>query len=124
MDQTMKTTKPTLPPPSVESLIVTLRGQKVILDADLARIYGVPTRSLNQAVKRNLGRFPLDFLFRATAEELDGMRSQIVIASNRSQTVTASKRNVRHLPYAFTEHGAIISKKMLSPTAPGENDEG
>lgn len=114
MDQTMKTTKPAMPPPSVESLIVTLRGQKVILDADLARIYGVPTRSLNQAVKRNFGRFPLDFLFRATAEELDGMRSQFVIASDRSQTVTASKRNVRHLPYAFTEHGAIMAANVLN----------
>ena len=110
----MKTTKPALPPPSVESLIVTLRGQKVILDADLARIYGVPTRALNQAVKRNLGRFPLDFLFRATAEELDGMRSQFVIASDRSQTGTASKRNVRHLPYAFTEHGAIMAANVLN----------
>ena len=114
MPQTMKTTKPALPPPSVESLIVTLRGQKVILDADLARIYGVPTRALNQAVKRNLGRFPLDFLFRATAEELDGMRSQFVIASDRSQTGTASKRNVRHLPYAFTEHGAIMAANVLN----------
>ena len=110
----MKTTRPALPPPSVESLIVTLRGQKVILDADLARIYGVPTRALNQAVKRNLGRFPLDFLFRATAEELDGMRSQFVIASDRSQTGTASKRNVRHLPYAFTEHGAIMAANVLN----------
>jgi ORF6N domain len=114
MRQTMKITKPAMPPPSIESLIVTLRGQKVILDADLARIYGVPTRSLNQAVKRNLGRFPLDFLFRATAEELDGMRSQFVIASDRSQTVTASKRNVRHLPYAFTEHGAIMAANVLN----------
>ena len=84
MLRTVKQTKPMATLPDIEGLIVTLRGQKVILDADLARIYGVPTRSLNQAVKRNLGRFPLDFLFRTTSEELDGMRSQFGIASDQS----------------------------------------
>jgi hypothetical protein len=114
----MKKTQPVLTLPDIEGLIVTLRGQKVILDADLARIYGVPTRALNQAVKRNLARFPLDFLFRATPEELDGMRSQFVIASGQSQPVTGSRRNVRHLPYAFTEHGALMAATVLnSPRA-------
>jgi hypothetical protein len=66
----------------IGSLIRTIRGQKVILDSDLARIYGVPTRVLNQAVKRNLIRFPDDFLFKLTTEELDDvMRSQILTAS-------------------------------------------
>jgi hypothetical protein len=78
----------------------------------------VPTRSLNQAVNRNLQRFPQDFVFRVTAEELEAIRSQIVIASDRAQTVTASKRNVRHLPFAFTEHGAIMAANVLnSPQA-------
>jgi hypothetical protein len=105
-------------------LIRTIRGQKVILDSDLARIYGVRTRALNQAVKRNLVRFPDDFLFQLTAEELDEvMRSQIVTASEtpetmRSQFVTAYKRNIRFLPFAFTENGAIMAANVLnSPEA-------
>jgi len=105
-------------------LIRTIRGKKVILDSDLANIYGVPTKALNQAVKRNLIRFPADFLFQLTAEELETvMRSQIVTASNtsktmRSQIATAYKRNVRFLPYAFTENGAIMAANVLnSPEA-------
>lgn len=86
----------------------------MILDTDLARIYGVPTRVLNQAIKRNFDRFPHDFLFRVTQEELERIRSQIVIASDRSQIATASKRNIRHFPYAFTEHGAITKRSSLS----------
>jgi hypothetical protein len=108
----------------IGSLIRTIRGQKVILDSDLARIYGVPTRVLNQAVKRNLIRFPDDFLFKLTTEELDDvMRSQFVTASKtpkamRSQFVTAYKRNIRYLPYAFTENGAIMAANVLnSPEA-------
>lgn len=107
----------------IGSLIRTIRGQKVILDVDLARIYGVQTRVLNQAVKRNLKRFPNDFLFNLTSQELENMRSQFVIASDRpkamrSQIVTAYKRNVRFLPYAFTENGAIMAANVLnSPQA-------
>src|SRR5207253_688146 len=104
-----KKTKAVATLPDIEGLIVTVRGQKVIFDADLARIYGVPTRSLNQAVKRTLQRFPPDFLFRATSAELERMRSQFVIASDGPQTGTDSRRNVRHLPYAFTEHGALMA---------------
>ena len=93
----------------IEPLIKTVRSQKVILDNDLARLYGVPTKILNQAVKRNLDRFPEDFLFQLTEAETDGMRSQFV---------TASKRNVRHLPFAFTEHGAFMAATVLnSPQA-------
>jgi hypothetical protein len=90
----------------VEPLIREIRGERVMLDSDLARIYGVPTKVLNQSVKRNADRFPPDFLFRLSEEELE-----TVI---RSQTVTASKRNVRFLPYAFTEHGAIMAANVLS----------
>lgn len=98
-----------LPAESIEHLIVTIRGQRVILDADLARIYGVPTKALNQGVRRNPGRFPHDFAFRLTAEESESIRSQFV---------TASKRNLRFRPYAFTEHGAIMAANVLtSPRA-------
>lgn len=115
-----------------------IRGQRVLLDSDLAAIYGVPTSSLNQAVKRNRQRFPADFIIRLTREEVAALRSQnvildpkapmpeslapnssqIVTASQdskgmRSQIVTASKRNVRHLPYAFTEHGALQAANIL-----------
>ncbi|HLX95002.1 MAG TPA: ORF6N domain-containing protein [Verrucomicrobiae bacterium] len=98
----------------IGSLIRSIRGQKVILDADLARIYNVPTKVLNQAVKRNLARFPDDFLFQLTISELDNlMRSRFMTASEtpdtmRSQFVTTYKRNVRFLPYAFTENSAIM----------------
>jgi len=110
---------------TIAPLIRTIRGQKVILDFDLAQIYGVPTKALNQAVKRNLTRFPDDFIFQLTDKEAaDLMRSQFVTASKtpsrtmRSQTVTASKRNVRFLPYAFTENGAIMAANVLkSPEA-------
>jgi hypothetical protein len=99
-----------------------LRGQKVILDADLAEIYGVPTKRLNEQVKRNADRFPDDFLFQLTLEEAEEMqrsRSQIATASlaaapMRSQIATASKRNIRHRPHAFTEHGAIMAATILN----------
>ena len=106
--------------------IVTIRGQKVILDADLARIYGVATKALNQAVKRNAEKFPDDFMFRLSkdeAEELRRLRSQSVTlesGSNRSQCVTGSQkhRDPRYLPHAFTEHGAIMAATVLnSPRA-------
>jgi len=93
-------------------MIRTIRGKKVILDADLARIYGVLTKALNQAVKRNLKRFPNDFLFQLTLEEVADL--------NRSQIVTGSQkhRDPRLLPYAFTENGAIMAANVLnSPEA-------
>ena len=113
------------PKKPIESLIVTLRGQKVILDADLAELYDVPTKRLNEQVKRNADRFPEDFLFQLTREEAEEMqrsRSQFATASPddssmRSQFVTASKRNVRHRPRAFTEHGAIMAATILNSPA-------
>ena len=104
----------------VEALIQLIRGQRVILDADLARIYGVPTKQLNQAVKRNLDRFPADFAFQLGPQEVEGLRSQIVTSfppdetTIRSQIVTASKRNIRFRPIAFTEHGAIMAANVLN----------
>ena len=96
----------------ITPVIRTIRGQRVILDADLARIYGVPTKALNQAVKRNLKRFPEDFLFRLTLPEVADL--------NRSQIVTGSQkhRDPRLRPYAFTENGAIMAANVLnSPKA-------
>ena len=96
----------------ISSVIRTIRGQKVILDSDLANIYGGPTKALNQAVKRNRKRFPPDFLFQLTAEEADSLRSQIVtLKSGRGQ-------HRKFLPYAFTENGAIMAANVLnSPEA-------
>ena len=91
----------------IESMIVQVRGEKVILDSDLAATYGVPTKALNQAVKRNATRFPADFMFRLTPEE--------VMLLNRSQFVTGSQRHrdPRFPPRAFTEHGAIMAANVL-----------
>ena len=103
-----------------------IRGQRVLLDSDLAAIYGVPTKRLNEAVKRNADRFPEDFRFQLTAKEWADMRSQIVTASsetiqnmadeaNRSQIATGSQRHrdPRALPFAFTEHGALQAANVL-----------
>jgi hypothetical protein len=104
---------------AIEEKIFVIRGQKVMLDADLAELYGVSTKVLNQAVKRNQDRFPKDFMFQLNENEADNMRSQIVTASDpggdiRSQIATTSKRNIRFLPYAFTEHGAIMAASVLN----------
>ena len=93
----------------VQNLIYEIRGQKVMLDFDLARLYQVETKALNQAVKRNAERFPSDFMFRLTAEEVLNMRSQIV---------TSSKRNTSAPPFAFTEQGvAMLASVLKSPIA-------
>ena len=100
--------------PRIEPIILTVRGRKVVLDMELARIYGVTTKIFNQAVKRNRRKFPPDFMFRLTAEEYEDLRSQFAI-SNRSQIVTGSQkhRNPRYVPYAFTEHGAVMAANIL-----------
>jgi hypothetical protein len=93
-------------------VIRTVRGHRVILDADLARLYGVPTKRLNEQVKRNAKRFPSDFLFQLTAEEANSLRSQIAtLKAGRGQ-------HRKFLPYAFTENGAIMAANVLySPQA-------
>jgi len=96
----------------IERSILLIRGRKVMLDADLAELYGVPTKRLNEQVRRNIGRFPKDFMFQLDEKEIVAMRSQIATASDsgeniRSQIATASKRNVRYLPYAFTEQDRV-----------------
>ena len=92
----------------IEKLVVTVRGLRVILAEDLGRIYGVPTKVLNQAVKRNLRKFPGDFIFRLTWKEAER------VVRSRSQVVTLKRgANVKYLPYAFTEHGAIMAATVL-----------
>ncbi|MBA4387711.1 MAG: DNA-binding protein [Verrucomicrobia bacterium] len=104
-------------------VIVTVRGQKVVLDSELARIYGVRTKALNQAIKRNREKFPADFMFQLTYKDLAEIQLQHAADkdddSMRSQIVTAwQKRNTRFVPYAFTEHGAIMAATVLdSPRA-------
>ena len=97
----------------LESLILTVRGHKVLMDSDLAEIYGVPTKVFNQAVKRNAERFPEDFRFRLTLDEAEA------VLRSRSQFVTLKRgQNLKYLPHAFTEHGAIMAATVLnSPEA-------
>jgi len=103
-----------------------LRGEKVLLDVDLAALYGVATKALNQAVRRNAGRFPDDFMFQLTTEETLNLRSQIMTSSlqgignqaagkNWSQFVTSSEkhRGARYRPYAFTEQGVAMLSSVL-----------
>lgn len=131
-----------VPIQQVESLICLLRGQKIMLDSDLAALYGVETRSLNQAVRRNAERFPDDFMFQLSEEEYERlMRSQIVTSSQQnaenrpkssdsyasmsSQIVTTSKkRRHTHRPLVFTEQGiAMLSSVLRSPRAVQVNIE-
>ena len=91
----------------IESRIFLIRGHKVMLDADLAELYDVGIKVLNQAVKRNVDRFPTDFMFQITADEYDSLRSQIVtLKSGRGQ-------HRKYLPYAFTEHGALMLGNVM-----------
>jgi len=107
--------------PAIETAIHTLRGERVILDADLAKIYGVETRSLKQAVRRNREKFPADFFFELTLAEAASLQrtDRTSDANSRSQIVILKQgRNVKHLPFAFTEHGAIMAANILnSPQA-------
>jgi len=116
----------------VDSRIFTFRNQRVILDADLASLYGVSTKAFNQANKRNVRRFPTDFAFQLHGQETANLRSQSVTSSqgergataetrNWSQFVTSSKakhRGTTYRPWAFTEHGAVMAANVLrSPKA-------
>jgi hypothetical protein len=93
----------------IESYILAFRGQRVIIDRDLAEIYGVETRRLNEQVKRNKERFPEDFTFQLTREETEMWNR------SRSQIATLKRgQNVKYLPYAFTEHGAIMAANVLN----------
>lgn len=92
---------------AVESRILILRHQRVILDADIARLYGVPVKRLNEQVKRNQERFPSDFMFQLTEKEKSALRSQFA-------TSKENRGGRRYTPYAFTEHGAIMAATVLN----------
>ena len=111
-----------LKPENVAQLVFFIRGEKVMLDADLAKLYGVTTKALNQAMRRNKRRFPEDFAFRLSREEFDNMRSQIVTTSKDrsgiwSQIVTTSQKYRRSdsLPVAFTEQGVAMLSALAAP---------
>jgi hypothetical protein len=107
----MKTKTIIIPHQPVEDLIHTLRGQRIILDSDLAKVYRVTTTRLNQQVRRNADRFPADFAFQVTADEFAGLMLQIA-------TSKKGRGGRRKLPLAFTEHGAIMAANVLnSPRA-------
>lgn len=108
MAQKLRNTgKSLVPVERITHSILFLRHQKVILDADLAMLYGVETRVLNQSVRRNLERFPKDFMFRLTRKEADFLRSQFVILK------AGSGRHQKYLPYAFTEQGVAMLSSVL-----------
>ncbi|MCL5030299.1 MAG: ORF6N domain-containing protein [Bacteroidetes bacterium] len=91
----------------IENKIFLIRGQKVMLDRDLAQLYGTETRTLKQAVKRNLKRFPPDFMFQLSKEEFTNWRSQIVMSKS-------DEKGLRHLPFAFTEQGVAMLSSVLN----------
>lgn len=122
----MPSRKTDLVPDSLEPLIVVIRNQRVILDADLARLYGVPTKRFNEAFKRNKDRFPDDFAFQLNAVEFNNLRSQFATSKpqstgttrvnpNWSQFATSSSRHrgIAYRPWAFTEHGAVMAANIL-----------
>ena len=119
-----------IPIEQIDGMIRTIRGSRVILDSDLAKIYGVPTFRFNEAIKRNRHRFPPNFMFQLTTEEAAALRSQIAILKetagerltpNSSQIAILKKGRGQHRkyrPYAFTEHGALQAANVLrSPRA-------
>jgi hypothetical protein len=102
------TVKAALTPQALAGRILVIRGQRVMLDSDLAELYEVETKRFNEQVKRNAKRFPADFMFRLTAEEFDNLRSQFA---------TSSWGGRRYPPLVFTEHGAIRALMAQPPTA-------
>ena len=103
----MPKTSAIVPVERIESLILLIRRHKVMLDSDLAELYGVSTKRLNEQVKRNQERFPGDFMFQLTTEETNALRSQIA-------TSKRERGGRRYRPYAFTEHGAIMAASVLN----------
>jgi len=101
------TKKPSIPLEHIASFILLVRGHKVLLDADLATLYGVTTKRLNEQVRRNRERFPEDFVFQLSQEEHEALRSHFA-------TSNAGRGGRRYLPYVFTEHGAIMAAAVLN----------
>ena len=106
--KTKATDTPAVATHAIEQRIFLIRGQKVMLDMDLAALYGVTTKRLNEQARRNAGRFPLDFMFQLTADEFAALRSQIAtLKPGRGQ-------HRKYLPYAFAEHGALMAASILN----------
>ena len=140
-DITLAASQQLQPLEHIENLILVIRGRQVMLDRDLARLYGVETKRLNQQVQRNLERFPEDFMFQLTKEEAEVSRTQFATLDNdytnlRSQNATSNEdssrsqfatlngrgQNIKYLPYAFTENGiAMLSSVLRSPMAIATN---
>lgn len=102
---------PLLATEAIALRIATVRGRRVLLDADLAALYEVETKRFNEAVRRNLSKFPADFMFQLTTEEWGALRSQI---ATLDAVHGGRGRHRKYLPYAFTEHGAIMAANLLS----------
>lgn len=100
-----------LAPDAITLRIATVRGQRVLLDSDLAALYEVETKRFNEAVRRNLAKFPADFMFQLTADEWAALRSQF---ATLDAAPGGRGRHRKYLPYAFTEHGAIMAANLLS----------
>jgi phage regulator Rha-like protein len=104
-----------IPIERIEQSILLIRGQKVMLDRDLAYLYGVPTKVLNQTVKRHIDRFPDDFMFQVTMEEARDWWEQVRAVRLRSQIVTLERgQHIKYRPYAFTEHGILMLSSVLN----------
>lgn len=112
-----------IPVERIEQKILEIRGERVLLDSDLAEVYGVTTKVLNQAIKRNADRFPSDFFFRLTNEEFEVLRSQFVTSNDESLILQSGisrkgRGGRRFAPFVFTEHGALMAANVLnSPRA-------
>ncbi len=122
----MSTTANIVPAERIQSRIVVLRGQRVLLDADLAAIYEVPTKRLIEQMKRNADKFPEDFLFQLTRDEWSAVlasRASVVVGEgdtnmwSQNATTSPQRRRLSNLPYAFTEHGALQAANILSSPA-------
>jgi ORF6N domain len=110
MSKAKKVSTKIIPDESIIRRIYIFRGQKVMVDRDLAELYGIETKALNQAVKRNIGRFPKDFMFQLNTKEFESLRSQFVTSNQRG--------GIRYMPFAFTEQGvAMLSGVINSPKA-------
>ena len=111
-----------IPAERIESRILVLRGQRVVLDRDLAALYGVSTKRLNEQVRRNQRKLPEEFCFQIDQHEVANLRSQFAtsysVPSSRSQNATLKRgQNIKYLPLAFTEHGAIQAANVLNSAA-------
>lgn len=111
----MAKSRTTIPTERIDRAIFFVRGEKVMLDRDLARLYDVSTSVFNQAVKRHKERFPEDFMFRLTTDEARAWQTEELRSGLRSQTVILKRgQHIKHLPYAFTEHGILMLSSVLN----------